>query len=248
MKVWKYLEDRLKTEQKQHFTLIDPAEQSPKLASKLAQLAEKAGTDAILIGGSYSVKQKKLDETIQGIKEKTKLPVILFPSSAKYLSRFADAILFMSLLNSKSLKYVIEEPRKGAPIIEKLGIETIAMGYLVIKPGMKVGKKGKAKLVKRDDVKTSVEYALFAKHSGKKLLYLEAGSGAPEAVTNKMIKAVKKAINIPLIVGGGIRNSKIAKEKISAGADIIVTGNIVEEDSAKLGEIISAVKNTKGNI
>ena len=245
MKVWKYLEDRLEAGKKLHFTLIDPAEQSPESAGKLAQLAEKAKTDVVLIGGSYSVKQKKLDETIQRIKERTELPVILFPSSTKYLSHFADAIFFMSLLNSKSLKYVIEEPRKGAPIIEKLGIETISMGYLVIKPGMKVGKKGKARLIKRDDTKTAVEYALFAKYSGRKLLYLEAGSGALNPVMNKMIKAVKEAIDIPLIVGGGIRSPKVAKEKVKAGADIIVTGNIVEEDNAQLERIISAIKNYK---
>lgn len=245
MKVWKYLEDRLNEPKKLHFTLIDPAEQSPELAGKLAQLAERARTDVVLIGGSYSVKQKKLDETIQEIKERTELPVILFPSSTKYLSRFADAIFFMSLLNSKSLKYVVEEPRKGAPIIEKLGIETISMGYLVIKPGMKVGKKGKAKLIKRDDIKTAVEYALFTKYSGRRLLYLEAGSGAPKPVTNKMIKAVKGAIDIPLVVGGGIRSSKVAREKVRAGADIIVTGNIVEENNAQLEKIISAIKNWK---
>lgn len=249
MKVWKYLTEKLEKE-KLHFTLIDPAEQSEKKARELAKIAEETGTDAIMIGGSYSVKQEKLDETIKEIKKKTKLYVILFPSSARYVSRFADAIFFMSLLNSRKLDYVIGKQVEAALFIKTLGLERIPMGYIVIKPGMRVGKKGKAKLIKRDDVKTAIKYAVAAESLGMKLVYLEAGSGSPKPVMNKMVKGVKEAIDIPLIVGGGIRTSSIAKEKVEAGADIIVTGTSVEkkikegtqELEEHLAKIISAIK------
>lgn len=245
MTVWEYITEKLDEKEKLHFTLIDPAEQLSQRAGELAKTAKEAGTDAIMVGGSFSVKQEKLDETIKRIKERIKLPVILFPSSAKLLSSFADAVFFMSLLNSKDKKYIVREPAKGAPVIKEMRIEPIGMGYIVISPGMRVGKKGKAQLVKREDTKTAVEYALFAQYFGAKLVYLEAGSGSPKPVSNRMIKAVKKEINIPLIVGGGIRSISVTKEKIEAGADIIVTGNIGERDPKELMKIISAVKQFK---
>ncbi len=244
-RVEKYLMRKIKREEKLHLSLIDPAEQSPEKAIFLAEFAADAGTDAILIGGSYAVKHKKLNDTTRGIKETIDLPVILFPSSTAYLSEYADAIFFLSLLNSKDPKYIIREPARGAPIIKKMNLEPISVAYLIIKPGMRAGKKGKAHLVKRDDIQSAIQYALFAQFAGMHFLYLEAGSGSPKPVPDKMIRAVKNEVSVPVIVGGGIINAKIAKEKAEAGADIIVTGNICEKDSKALKSIISAVKNTK---
>jgi len=246
MKVYEGIIEKLKKE-KLHFTLIDPGKLKPQKAIKLAEIAKEAGTDAIMIGGSDTVKkQEKLDEAIKQIKEKTELPTILFPSSARYVSRFADAIFFMSLLNSKKPRYITGEQAKAAPIIRVLDIERISMGYLIIKPGMRAGKKGKAELIKRRDVKSVVEYAMCAEDIGFKLFYLESGSGAPKPATNKMIKAIKEAIEIPLIVGGGIRDTKTAREKARAGADITVTGTQLEKKGEKSGEqlerMIAAIK------
>jgi len=219
------------SKKKLHFSLLDPEDQTSKEAGKLSKLAEEVGSSVIMVGGSTLSSSKQVDETVKAIKENSKLPVILFPSGAKFLSKYADAIFFMSCLNSRNLGFVIREHVQGSPFIKHVGIEPISMGYLIIEPGMTAGKMGQVDLVKRDDIQTAVGYALATQYFGMKFFYLEAGSGAPEPVPNEMITAVKKNINIPLIVGGGIRSAKTAHEKALAGADIIVTGTTFEKDN-----------------
>jgi phosphoglycerol geranylgeranyltransferase len=232
-------------EKKLHFSLLDPEDQTPKEAGKLAKLAEEAGSSAMMVGGSTLTSSMQVDKTVEAIKENSKLPVILFPSGTKFLSKYADAIFFMSCLNSRNLGFLIREHVKGSLFIKQVGIEPIAMGYLIVEPGMTAGKIGQVDLVNRDDLQTAVGYALSTQYFGMKFFYLEAGSGAPEPVTNEMISAVKKNINIPLIVGGGIRSAKTAHEKALAGADIIVTGTTFEKDKnieKTLREIIKAIE------
>lgn len=213
-----------------HFSLLDPDKQNPNVAGSIAKTAEEAGSSAIMVGGSTLVSQEQVDETVKAIKELSKLPVILFPSGANFLSKYADAVFFMSLLNSRSLDYVIREHVKGAPFVKYSGIEPISMGYVIVEPGMTAGKVGEVDLIKKKDVDTAVGYALAAQYLGMDFFYLEAGSGAPNPVPNEMIAAVKNSINIPLIVGGGIRNAKTAREKAKAGADVVVTGTKLEEE------------------
>jgi phosphoglycerol geranylgeranyltransferase len=213
-----------------HFSLIDPDKQPPSEAGMISVNAEDAGSYAIMVGGSTLLSQKQVDDTVKAIKSHCSLPVILFPSAAKFLSQYADAVFFMSLLNSRNLDYVIREHVKGAPFIKQSGIEPISMGYLIIEPGMTAGKKGEVDLVKRNDIETAVGYALSAEYLGMDFFYLEAGSGAPKPVSDEMIAAVKKNIRIPLCVGGGIRSVKTVKQKVMAGADIIVTGTALEKE------------------
>ena len=232
-------------EKKLHFSLLDPEDQTPNEAGKLAKIAEDLGTSAIMVGGSTLSSSKQVDDTVKAIKENSKIPIILFPSGAKFLSKYADAIFFMSCLNSRNLDYVIREHVKGSLFIKHVGIEPISMGYLIVEPGMTAGKMGQVDLVKRDDLQTAVGFALSTQYFGMKFFYLEAGSGAPEPVKNEMITAVKENINIPLIVGGGIRSSSTAHEKALAGADIIVTGTTFEKDKnveRTLREIIKAIE------
>jgi phosphoglycerol geranylgeranyltransferase len=229
---------------KLHFSLLDPEDQTAEEAGKLAKIAEDAGSSAMMVGGSTLVSSEQVDKTVKSIKANSKLPVILFPSGAKFLSRYADAIFFMSLLNSRNLGFVIREHVQGAPFIRHVGIEPIPMGYLIVEPGMTAGKKGQVDLVKREDIQTAVGYGLATEYLGMKFFYLEAGSGAPEPVTNEMIAAVKKNTSIPLVVGGGIRSAKTAREKAQAGADIIVTGTTFEKEKnveKTLREIIKAI-------
>lgn len=215
---------------KLHFALLDPDKQKPKVAGDIAKTAEEAGSTAIMVGGSTLVSQEQVDATVKAIKEHSNLPVILFPSGSKFLSKYADGVFFMSLLNSRNLDYVIREHVKGAPFVKHSGIEPISMGYVIVEPGMTAGRIGEVDLVKKEDIDTAVGYALAAQYLGMDFLYLEAGSGAPEPVSNEMIAAVKKAVNIPLLVGGGIRDAETAAEKAKAGADIIVTGTKLEEE------------------
>ncbi len=227
MKVRDYITQTLK-KHKMHMTLIDPAKQSARVSGEIAAKACRAGTDAIMVGGSTGVTQENLDETVEQIKRACKLPVIYFPSGANAISRKCDAIYFMSMLNSRNVRNVSGEHARGAPMIKKLGIEPISMGYVIVEPGMKVGEVGEAELVKRGDLNTLIGYAIATEFFGMDLLYLEAGSGAPEPVPVPMVKAARESVDIPLVIGGGIVTPKQAADLAAAGADIIVTGTLVE--------------------
>src|SRR5206468_4184741 len=146
--------------------------------------------DAIMIGGSTGVTQNKVDATVLAVKEAAKVPVILFPASAANLSPHADALYFMSLLNSRDPRLIIGEQRLAAPVVRAWGLETIPMAYLVIEPGMRAGEVGDAELISRKNPTVAVQYALAAQLLGMKLVYLEAGSGAPEPVPDRMMRAV----------------------------------------------------------
>ncbi len=213
-----------------HFSLLDPDKQKPEIAGSIAKIAEESGSSAIMVGGSTLISQNQVDETVKAIKKNTDLPVILFPSGAKFLSSYADAMFFMSLLNSRNLNYVIREHIKGAPFVKNSKIEPISMGYVIVEPGMTAGRVGEVDLVKKDDIETAVGYALASQYLGMNFFYLEAGSGAPTPVSNNMISSVKKNISIPLVVGGGILDVKTAREKARAGANIIITGTTLEKE------------------
>ena len=181
-----------------HFSLIDPDKQRPEHAGSIAKTAEDAGSSAIMVGGSTLLSSKQVDETVKAIKQNTDLPVILFPSAAKLLSKYADAVFFMSLLNSRNIDYVIREHAKGSQFVQSSGLEPISMGYVIVEPGMTAGRRGEAELIKRDDIETAIGYALASQYLGMRFFYLEAGSGAPHPVSNEMIAAVKESIDIPL--------------------------------------------------
>ena len=244
MRVLKYLEEKI-SEHAAHLTLLDPEKQPPNAARKIALGAYNGGTDGIMVGGSMGINQKNLDSTAREIKKVVDIPIILFPGDVTGISKHADAIFFMSLLNSRNPYYITGAQTIGAPLVKKVGIETIPMGYIVIEPGGTVGRVGDAKLVPRNKPKIAVGYALAAQYLGMKLVYLEAGSGAEKHVPDKMISRVKGTIDIPLIVGGGIRTGKAASAVVKAGADIIVTGTAVERANdveKKIREIVSAVR------
>ncbi len=225
-------------------TLLDPDKQSAEEAGRLAATAEASGTDAIMIGGSTGVTEATTDATVLAIKAAARVPTILFPSSAGHLSRHADALYFMSLLNSRDPRLIVGEQRRAAPLVRKWGLETIPMAYLVVEPGMRAGEVGHANPIPRAEPEAAVEYALAAQMFGMKLVYLEAGSGAPRPVPEAMIRAVRAAVDILLVVGGGIRTPEAASTVAKAGADVVVTGTIVEraKDGDALRRIIRAVK------
>lgn len=229
-----------------HLTLIDPDSQSPAEAGAMAEAAAEAGTDAIMVGGSVGAAGRALEDTVEAIKEGSNLPVILFPSGVSGLCSNADAVFFMSLLNSRSASYLIENQALGAPLVHRYQIEPIPMAYVVVEPGGTVGWVGDAKLIPRNKPEIAAAYALAGTYFGMRFVYLEAGSGAEEPVPTKMVAATKRAIGgALLILGGGIRSGDAARDLVSAGADIIVTGTGVErsEDvAAFVREITSAIK------
>lgn len=240
------LNQKLEKEKAVHLTLIDPDSQLPEVAGKMAFEAVKGGTDAIMVGGSTGATGVTVEHTVRAIKSSCNLPVILFPANACGLSESADAIFFMSLLNSRDINYITTNQAIGAPLVYKYGIEAISMAYIVIEPGGAAGWVGDARLIPRNRPKLAVAYALAAKYMGMHYIYLEAGSGADKPVPVEMVAAVKKAVGTnKVIVGGGIRDGATAKERVKAGADMIVTGTIVEqvEDvKGKIEEIVKAIK------
>lgn len=246
MQVEEYLNRIAESEGTVHLTLIDPASQTPEQAAEIAHAASLGGTDAIMVGGSTGAGGVVLDQTLLRIKEKTDKPTILFPGNAGGVSRYADAIFFMSLLNSRDISFITTNQVMGAPVVYRSGIEPISMAYLVVEPGGTVGWVGDAKLLPKHKPELAVAYALAGKYLGMHYTYLEAGSGADAPVTPEMIGAVKHVLgDNKLIVGGGIRDGKTAKLCALAGADMIVTGTILEESSnvtAKIEELVSAIK------
>jgi phosphoglycerol geranylgeranyltransferase len=204
----------------------------------MASRAEEGGTDILLIGGTTGVDAGKLGATLCAVRDASRLPLVIFPASSGSVSCHADAIFFMSLLNSRDVRYVVREAARASMELARSGIEVLPVGYIVFEPGMLVGRVGDVDLISRDDTRTAQEYAKAAELFGMSYCYLEGGSGVVEPVPAKIVTAVREAVDIPIILGGGISDSERARQAVRAGADIIVTGTMVERepDTAKAVE------------
>ncbi len=243
MKVNEYIKNKL-SQGAVHITLIDPSRQLPEAAGRLAQTAQEVGSDLVLIGASAPTSQRTLMETVEAIKEKTTIPVIFLPSGAEAISFNLDAMFFLSMLNSRNASFIAASHAGIALVLKKLGVETIPVGYILVEPGMKIGEIGEAELVSRDNFWKAIGYALTAEFMGMEYVYLEAGNGAAQPIPAGMIRAVKREISIPLIVGGGIRTAVDARRVRQAGADIVITGTVIENAGyrERLRSILSALK------
>ncbi len=252
MKVLEFLRSS-KTVRRIHLTSFDPCCHSLKELPNTALRAAEVGTDGFLLGGSTGV-DRELVESCTKIIQQTmaenfepdkRPPLILFPSSAKNaLATLADAVLFLSLLNSNSVQYLIREQALAAPILRVIDLEPVGCGMIMIEPGGTAGRVGKADLLKRDDIEAAVGFACAAEAFGFPLIYLNAGSGCDQPVPKEMISAVAENIQVPLIVGGGLKTKKLVATAVEAGADIVITGTAVEncEDvPGVIGGIVSAV-------
>jgi phosphoglycerol geranylgeranyltransferase len=223
--------ERVKSRGAIHMTLLDPQKMRSSQCADVAAEAEKAGTTAIMVGGSTLASNSDLDEVVKQIKARVRTPVILFPNNIAGVSRHADAIWFMSLLNSHSTYYIIDVQALTAQLIRSYGLEAIPMGYIIVGEGGAAGFVGQARAIPYEHPELALAYSMAAETLGMRFVYLEAGSGAKVPVPPEMIKLVKSNLRIPLIVGGGIRTGVAAKAAVEAGADIIVTGTLVEETS-----------------
>ncbi len=237
-----------KSKKPAYVVLLDPDKLTEEKAAETSALCSSAGVDAFFVGGS-TVSLQTVSRITKVIKESSSIPVILFPGGADQIVSHADAILFMSLLSGRNPRYLVEEPLKGVPLIKSFGLETIGMGYLLIesdKPSAVQRVSGTTPL-SRTLPEEVVNHALMAQYFGMKAVYLEGGSGVSEPVPVSIIGKVRKAIDIPLIVGGGLKTPATIRERIIAGADIIVTGNVLEQDGAEylLKEFVAAVNNAR---
>ncbi|WP_296880702.1 geranylgeranylglyceryl/heptaprenylglyceryl phosphate synthase [uncultured Methanobrevibacter sp.] len=239
-----YIRDILKS-RKIHFTLIDPDEQTPEEALEIATAAIEGGTDGIMIGGS-TVNGDDVDNTCKILSENIAVPIIIFPGNTSSVSKYADAIFYMSYVNSRNPYWINGAQALAAPAVKASGMEILSMAYMVAEPGGTVGWVGDANLVPRDKPKIPAVYAMSAEMFGMKFFYIEAGSGASQPIPPEMVAYTKKATDdMIVIVGGGIRDGKAAYTAAKAGGDIIVTGTVVEDTDdvlAKIQELTGAIK------
>ena len=233
-----------------HFTLIDPdpIKQSAEDAGQIARLAEKAGSNGIMVGGSTAF--GIIEESVKEIKKHVEIPVILFPGNVSGVAPSADAVFFMSLLNSRNPYWIIEAQALGVRQIKAYNLDPISMGYLIVYPGGTAGFVGDARLLPRDKPEIALGYSLAAQYMGFQCVYLEAGSGAENSVPLPLIKLVSSKIDVPLIIGGGINTPDQAGAVAGAGADIIIQGTIIErtifDDKGKLlSNTIKAMQQAK---
>jgi len=242
-RVESYILERIGSEGTIHMTLLDPDKTSGHSCASMAREAEEGGTSAIMVGGSTLASNSDLDRAVLEIKDEVGVPVILFPNNLVGISPHADAIWFMSLLNSSNTYYIIDCQALSAPLVKRYGLEAIPMGYIIVGEGCVAGYVGQARCIDYSHPEIALAYSLAAESLGMRFVYLEAGSGAREHPPTEMISLVKKNISVPLIVGGGIRDEAAAKRVSDAGADIIVTGTLVENEG-RIRERINGIVST----
>jgi len=209
----------------------------------MSKLAEQNHASAILVGGSTIVDQLELNSIIKTIKKSVRIPVILFPGNITGISQFADAIFFTSLLNSDNPYFITQAQVLGSPVVRKYNLEAIPTAYIIIGDGGTTGFIGRARGLPPDKPQITAMYSLAAQYMGMRFVYLEAGSGAASHISPEIILATKKVYDGFLIIGGGIRDTVTAKSIAKAGADAIVIGTLLENESpTQLTSIIKAIR------
>ncbi len=246
-KIESFLKSELKKKNALLFVLIDSEVSNLESSKKLAQEVEKIGASAILVGGSSATDQIEMAQVVKGIKQGIKIPIILFPGNVTGVVPDADAILFSSLMNSENPYFITQAQALGAPSVLKFGLEPLPTAYLVIGDGTSAWFVGSARGIPFEKPKIAAAYALAAQFLGMRFVYLEAGSGAKSSVTPEMVKTVRTIFNGFLIVGGGIKEVKTAKELVKAGADALVIGTFLEKGGSlkKLTEIAKTIQKSK---
>lgn len=225
-----------------YLPLLDPDRLDPDELEARAQLCVAAGADAILIGTSLMFSSRNA-VCFERVRTQVNVPVISFPGSAGQMVPTADAILFLSLVSGRNPEFLIGEHVKAAPLIREYGIETIPTGYMLVESGTltSVEFMSDTRPIPRDKTDIAMAHALAAEYLGMRLIYLETGSGACAPVPDEMVSAVADCVSVPVVVGGGIRDPKVARAKVEAGADFVVTGSVVEDDQQRLYALSRAV-------
>jgi putative glycerol-1-phosphate prenyltransferase len=222
--------------------LIDPDKVDPVKTAGLIELSVQAGVDYLFVGGSLVISQH-LDEVVQQIKASCHIPVILFPGSPSQVSPYADGLLYLSLISGRNPELLIGQHVISAPVVKKSGLEIMSTGYMVIDGGAPttVSYISNASPIPADKNEIALCTAMAGEMLGMKLIYMDAGSGARRPVSEEMIQLVSSFIEVPLLVGGGIRDPERVYRNARAGADLIVVGNAIEKDASLLAEMAAAL-------
>ena len=221
--------------------LIDPDKVNREKLERLIDLAINSKVDYFLVGGSLVISDY-LDECVQFIKKNCSIPVVLFPGSSAQVSKFADALLYLSLISGRNPELLIGQHVVSAPAIKMSGLEIMSTGYMVIDGGAPttVSYISNATPLPCDKNEIAMCTAMAGEMLGMKLIYMDAGSGAKKPITESMIELVAKNIQVPLIIGGGITGPEKVYLNCKAGADVIVVGNAIEKDESLIMEMASA--------
>ncbi len=227
---------------KQLALLIDPDKLEKENLLETLQKAQEADVDYIFVGGSLMVTQN-FGDCLSEIKSITKKPVVIFPGSPLQISNKADGILFLSLISGRNAEFLIGQHVIAAPALKETNLEIIPTGYILIDSGRQTTASyiSNTTPIPHDKGEIAACTALAGEMLGLKLIYLDGGSGAMMSISSSMIKAVRSAINLPIIVGGGIKTAKQASDACLAGADIVVVGNAFESNNNLIKEISEAV-------
>ncbi len=252
-KVESYIHEILESKGAMLFSLIDPLDyKSVDDAVKTAEGAAKGGADLMLIGGSIGAQGEILDYASKRIKEKIDVPLVLFPGNISTLTRYADAVYFMSLLNARNPYWITQAQMLAAPVVKFMKIEPLPVGYIVIYPGGTVGWVGDVNFVPREKPRIAANLALAGEFLGNRLIIADTGSNPKlqhsGPVPVEILRAIKNEISVPLVAAGGISNLKDAHNAYAGGADIIQVGTAFENsgNATKAARLFAKVAKEEG--
>ena len=240
--IYKHITQNANNGKKSFAILIDPDKQDINKLKKIIKKAEESKVDYFFVGGSL-LSYDSLDDCINTLKQNSKIPVILFPGNTMQINDKAEGILFLSLISGRNPDMLIGKQVIAAPILKESSLEVISTGYMLIDSGQQTTASyiSNTQPIPSNKNTVAVCTALAGEMLGLKLIFMDGGSGAKNPISEKMITSVKKAINLPLIIGGGINSAKKAIDNCKAGADIIVVGNAIEKNINLINEIATAI-------
>jgi putative glycerol-1-phosphate prenyltransferase len=246
--IYHSLTERKRTGKKSFAVLIDPDKVNDTNMAQLIELSLSARVDYFLVGGSLVI-SNYLDECLQLIKRSCDIPTLLFPGSPSQVSKYADALLYLSLISGRNPELLIGQHVVSAPFVKKSGLEIMPTGYMVVDGGAPttVSYISNASPLPADKNEIAMCTAMAGEMLGMQLIYMDAGSGAQRPITESMIEKVAQSISVPLIVGGGITEPEKAYLNCRAGADVIVVGNAIEKDPSLIKEMAAAVHSVQAN-
>ncbi|MDD2195750.1 MAG: geranylgeranylglyceryl/heptaprenylglyceryl phosphate synthase [Bacteroidales bacterium] len=220
--------------------LVDPDKYSFHELKGLSQRAQKASVDIILLGGSLT--SASIEQTLMTIRQHSSIPIVLFPGNALQFSPSADAILLLSLISGRNPDFLIGNHVLVSQALHESGMEVIPTGYILIESGAvtSVQYMSNTLPIPRNKSDIVVATAIAGQQLGLKSIYLEAGSGADLPVPKEIICEVRKSVDLPIIVGGGLRTPDAVRGAREAGANMIVVGNVLEKDAGLLSELVGA--------
>ena len=214
-------------------SLIDPDCKNDKHLSKLIQKSNSSFFDGILVGGS-NISDDKFEDRIKIINEKSKLPLLLFPGSFNQITPQVKTVLYLNLISGRNPKYLIEEHVKGAMKIQKYSIFTVPTAYILLDGGntTSVQKVSKTEPLNMSDTELVLSHALAGQYLGNKLIYFDCGSGAKKSMMPSLVKYISDNVNIPIMIGGGIKSKETIDKLVESGASYVIIGNFLESSKS----------------